>query len=256
MIHPQAIIDPKARLDDKVSVGPFCVIGPNVEIGEGTVIDSHVVINGPTRIGRNNRIYSFAAIGGDPQDKKYAGEATALEIGDGNTIREYCTISRGTTQDAGVTRIGDDNWIMATVHIAHDCQIGSHTIFANSATLAGHVTIEDYVILGGFTLVHQFCKIGAHSFTAMNSVISKDVLPFLMVSGHMAKPHGLNSEGLKRRGFSSQAINELRKAYKLIYRSGNTLEQATAQLQPLARGCAEVAQLLDFLKGVSRGIVR
>jgi len=256
VIHPQAIIDPKARLDDKVSVGPFCVIGPNVEIGEGTVIDSHVVINGPTRIGRNNRIYSFAAIGGDPQDKKYAGEATALEIGDGNTIREYCTISRGTTQDAGVTRIGDDNWIMATVHIAHDCQIGSHTIFANSATLAGHVTIEDYVILGGFTLVHQFCKIGAHSFTAMNSVISKDVLPFLMVSGHMAKPHGLNSEGLKRRGFSSQAINELRKAYKLIYRSGNTLEQATAQLQPLARGCAEVAQLLDFLKGVSRGIVR
>ncbi|NOX93059.1 MAG: acyl-ACP--UDP-N-acetylglucosamine O-acyltransferase [Gammaproteobacteria bacterium] len=256
MIHSQAIIDPDARLAKDVSVGPFSVIGAGVEIGEGTVIDSHVVINGPARIGRNNKIYSFAAIGGDPQDKKYAGEATELEIGDRNVIREYCTISRGTTQDVGITRIGNDNWIMATVHIAHDCQIGNHTIFANSTTLAGHVVIEDYVILGGFTLVHQFCKVGAHCFTAMNSVISKDVLPFLMVSGHMAKPHGLNSEGLKRHGFSGEALGELRKAYKIIYRSGNTLAQAVAKLEPMAKHCDEVAQLLSFIKGVTRGIVR
>ncbi len=256
MIHSQAIIDPDARLAKDVSVGPFSFIGAGVEIGEGTVIDSHVVINGPTRIGRDNKVYSFAAIGGDPQDKKYAGEATELEIGDRNVIREYCTISRGTTQDVGITRIGNDNWIMATVHIAHDCQIGNHTIFANSTTLAGHVIIEDYVILGGFTLVHQFCKVGTHCFTGMNSVISKDVLPFLMVSGHMAKPHGLNTEGLKRRGFSSDALSQLRKAYKIIYRSGNTLTQAVTQLEPMAENCDEIAQLLMFIKASTRGIVR
>jgi len=256
LIHSQAIIDPAARLAKGVSVGPFSVIGADVEIGEGTVINSHVVINGPTRIGRDNKVYSFAAIGGDPQDKKYAGEVTELEIGDRNVIREYCTISRGTAQDLGITRIGDDNWIMATVHIAHDCQIGNHNIFANSTTLAGHVIIEDYVILGGFTLVHQFCKVGAHCFTAMNSVISKDVLPFLMVSGHMAKPHGLNSEGLKRRGFSGEALSELRKAYKIIYRSGNTLTQAIAKLEPMAKSCDEVTQLLAFIKSTTRGIVR
>ena len=256
MIHSQAIIDPSAKLAEGVSVGPFSVIGAGVEIGASSQIGSHVVIEGPTRIGCDNKIYSFAAIGGDPQDKKYAGEATELEIGDRNVIREYCTISRGTIQDAGVTRIGNDNWIMAYVHIAHDCQIGSDTIFANNTTLAGHVTIEDYAILGGFTLVHQFCKIGAHCFTAMNSVISKDVLPFLMVSGHMAKPHGLNTEGLKRRGFSPQALSELRRAYKIIYRSGNTLEQAIEKLVPMAKNCNEIAQLLLFLKGVTRGIVR
>jgi len=256
LIHSQAIIDPDAHLAKDVSVGPFSVIGAGVEIGEGTVIDSHVVINGPTRIGRENKIYSFAAIGGDPQDKKYAGEATELEIGDRNVIREYCTISRGTTQDVGITHIGNDNWIMATVHIAHDCQIGNHTIFANSTTLAGHVIIEDYVILGGFTLVHQFCKVGTHCFTGMNSVISKDVLPFLMVSGHMAKPHGLNTEGLKRRGFSSDALSQLRKAYKIIYRSGNTLTQAVSQLEPMAESCDEIAQLLMFIKASTRGIVR
>jgi len=256
LIHSQAIIDPTAKLADDVSVGPFSIIGAGVEIGKGTVIASHVVINGPTRIGRENKIYSFAAIGGDPQDKKYAGEATELEIGDRNVIREYCTISRGTTQDVGVTRIGNDNWIMATVHIAHDCQIGSNTIFANSVTLAGHVIIDDYVILGGFTLVHQFCKIGAHCFSGMNSVISKDVLPFLMISGHMAKPHGLNSEGLKRHGFSTEALRDLRKAYKIIYRSGNTLEQAIAKLEPMSQSCDEIAQMLTFIKGVTRGIVR
>lgn len=256
LIHPQAIIDPSAKLAEGVSVGPFSMIGADVEIGAGTVVDSHVVINGPTRIGRDNHIYSFASIGCDPQDKKYAGEPTALEIGDGNTIREYVTISRGTAQDVGITRLGNNNWIMAYVHIAHDSQIGSETIFANSSTLAGHVTVEDYAILGGFTLVHQFCRVGAHCFTAMNSVISKDVLPFTMVSGHMAAPHGLNSEGLKRRGFSSDVLSQLRKAYKIIYRSNLTLEQAVEQLQPVAEGCAEVNQLLDFLKNVTRGIVR
>jgi UDP-N-acetylglucosamine acyltransferase len=256
LIHSHAIIDPTAKLADNVSVGPFSVIGADVEIGEGSVIGPHVVIEGPTRIGRDNRIYSFASIGCDPQDKKYANEPTELEIGDRNVIREYCTISRGTTQDAGITRIGDDNWIMATVHIAHDCQIGNNTIFANSVTLAGHVTVGDYAILGGFTLVHQFCKVGAHCFTAMNSVISKDVLPFLMVSGHMAKPHGLNSEGLKRRGFSQQVLSDLRKAYKIIYRSGNTVERAIEMLEPMSHASKEMAQLLDFLKNVTRGIVR
>ena len=255
MIHPQAIIDPAARLAEGVSVGAFSVVGAGVEIGAGTRIASHVVIDGPTRIGRDNKIYSFAAIGGDPQDKKYAGEATRLEIGDRNVIREYCTISRGTVQDEGITRIGDDNWIMAYVHIAHDCRIGNHTIFANSASLAGHVTIEDHVILGGFTLLHQFCKVGAHAFTAMNSVISKDVPPFLMVSGHMARPHGLNTEGLKRRGFSPDTLSRLRKAYRILYRSGLTLEQAIEQLQAMEGG-AEIDRLVDFLRDVNRGIVR
>jgi len=255
LIHPQAIIDPAARLAEGVSVGAFSVVGAGVEIGAGTRIASHVVIDGPTRIGRDNKIYSFAAIGGDPQDKKYAGEATRLEIGDRNVIREYCTISRGTVQDEGITRIGDDNWIMAYVHIAHDCRIGNHTIFANSASLAGHVTIEDHVILGGFTLLHQFCKVGAHAFTAMNSVISKDVPPFLMVSGHMARPHGLNTEGLKRRGFSPDTLSRLRKAYRILYRSGLTLEQAIEQLQAMEGG-AEIDRLVGFLRDVSRGIVR
>lgn len=256
MIHPQAVIDPSAKIAGDVTVGAFSVIGANVEIGEGTEIGSHVVINGPTVIGRENKIYSFASIGGDPQDKKYAGEETRLEIGDRNVIREYCTISRGTIQDTGVTRIGNDNWIMAYVHIAHDCQIASNTIFANSASLAGHVNVEDFAILGGFTLVHQFCKVGAHCFTAMNSVISKDVLPFTMISGHMARPHGLNVEGLKRRGYSSESLSQLRKAYKIIYRSGLTLEQATEELKPMANESAEVAQLLEFIENVTRGIVR
>ena len=256
MIHSQAVIDSSAKIANGVTVGAFSIIGAHVEIGEGTEVGSHVVINGPTVIGRENKIYSFASIGCDPQDKKYTGEKTRLEIGDRNVIREYCTISRGTVQDAGITRIGNDNWIMAYVHIAHDCQIGSNTIFSNSASLAGHVTIEDYAILGGFTLVHQFCKVGAHCFTAMNSVISKDVLPFTMISGHMAKPHGLNVEGLKRRGFSSESLSQLRKAYKIIYRSGLTLEQATDELKVMANECAEVAQLLGFIEKVTRGIVR
>lgn len=255
-IHSTAIVDNSAVVADDVAVGPYSIIGPQVDIGSGSVIGPHVVINGPTKIGNNNKIYQYASIGEDPQDKKYAGEPTRLEIGDNNVIRECCTISRGTTQDQAVTRIGDDNWIMAYVHIAHDCQIGNHTIFANSASLAGHVTIEDYAILGGFTLVHQFCKVGAHCFTAMNSVISQDVPPFVTVAGHMAKPYGLNAEGLKRRGFSSETLSSLKKAYKILYRSGNSLDQAIAAMQELAGQHAEVNQLVEFLKNVSRGIVR
>ncbi|MBI5463203.1 MAG: acyl-ACP--UDP-N-acetylglucosamine O-acyltransferase, partial [Gammaproteobacteria bacterium] len=206
MIDPRAVIDPTAELADDVSVGPYAVIGPDVQIGAGTVIGPHAVINGPTRIGRNNHIFQFASVGDAPQDKKYKGEPTRLEIGDGNTIREFVTINRGTVQDEGVTRIGDDNWIMAYVHIAHDCQVGSHTIFANNASLAGHVRIEDYVILGGYTLVHQFCALGVHSFTAFSSGIAKDVPPYVMVGGFAAEPHGLNTEGLKRRGFAPETI--------------------------------------------------
>lgn len=256
MIHPQALIDPSAKLADGVSVGPFAVIGANVTIGKGTEVGPHVVIGGPTDIGEENKIYAFASVGCDPQDKKYDGESTRLEIGDRNVIRENCTISRGTVQDQGITRIGNDNLVMAYVHIAHDCQIGNDAIFANSVTLAGHVVIEDFSILGGFTLVHQFCKVGAHCFTAMNSVISKDVLPFTMISGHMAKPHGLNVEGLKRRGFTSETIRQLRKAYRIIYRSNLTLDQAVKELEPMAKSSSEIEQLLNFLKRVTRGIVR
>lgn len=255
-IHPQAIIDPKARIDENVSIGPFSVIGAEVQIDSGSWIGPHVVINGPTHIGHDNKIYQFASIGDAPQDKKYAGEDTRLEIGDRNVFRECCTISRGTVQDAGVTRIGNDNWIMAYVHIAHDCQVGNNTIFSNSASLAGHVTIEDFAILGGFTLVHQFCKIGEHCFTAMNSVISKDVPPYLMVSGHMASPHGLNAEGLKRRGFSTESLNLLRKAYKILYRSGKTLEQAIVEIEQLSPKNEEIKRFTSFLQRVTRGIVR
>lgn len=256
MIDQRAVVDARAKIAEDVTIGPFSVIGPDVEVGPGTWIGPHVVINGPTRIGRENKIFQFASVGDAPQDKKYAGEPTRLEIGDRNVVREFCTINRGTTQDTGVTRIGNDNWIMAYVHIAHDCVIGDHTIFANSASLAGHVSVEDHAILGGFTLVHQFCRIGAHCFTAMNSVISKDVPPYLMVSGHMAKPHGLNTEGLRRRGMSPQALKNLRKAYKIVYRSGNTVEQAIQSLADLAKEQEEVARFVAFVRASQRGIVR
>ena len=256
MIHPQAIIDPKAYIAAGVSIGPYSIIGPDVVIDEGTWIGPHVVINGPTKIGKNNKIYQFASIGEAPQDKKYAGEPTRLEIGDGNIIRESVTISRGTVQDEGITRVGNENLIMAYAHIAHDCQVGSFTVFANSTSLAGHVHVADYVIFGGFTLVHQFCKIGAYCFTAMGSAISKDVPPYLRVAGHMAKPYGLNSEGLKRRGFSAEAIAELRSAYKILYRSGLTLEQAVKDLTEKAESSEEVRQFLDFIKASRRGIIR
>ena len=256
MIDPRAVIDPKAELAADVSVGPYAVIGADVQIDSGTWIGPHAVINGPTRIGRNNRIFQFASVGDEPQDKKYKGEPTRLEIGDDNTIREFVTINRGTVQDQGVTRIGNDNWIMAYVHIAHDCQIGNHTIFANNASLAGHVRIEDYVILGGYTLVHQFCALGIHSFTAFSSGIAKDVPPYVMVGGFSAEPHGLNTEGLKRRGFSAETIAKLKQAYKTLYRSKLTLQDAIVELRTQAADCAEVQVMVEFLEKQKRGIVR
>lgn len=256
MIHPTAVIDPAARLAEDVSVGPYSVIGTDVIIGAGTEIGPHVVLNGPARIGCQNRIFQFASIGDAPQDKKYAGELTRLEIGDRNTIREFVTINRGTTQDEGVTRVGDDNWIMAYVHIAHDCRIGNQTIFANNASLAGHVSVGDYAILGGFTLVHQFCAIGAHSLTAFGSGISKDVPPYVTVGGSPARAHGLNMEGLRRRGFSEESRKALRRAYRTLYRESLSLQDALAALREQAESCAEVGLLVEFLEQQSRGIVR
>ena len=256
MIDATAVIDPGARLADGVTVGPYSIIGADVEIDSGTRIGPHAVINGPTRIGRDNTIYQFASIGDAPQDKKYNGEPTRLEIGDRNTIREFVTINRGTVQDEGVTRLGDDNWIMAYVHIAHDCQIGNHTIFANNASLAGHVTIGDYVILGGFTLVHQFCTLGAHSLTAFGSGISMDVPPYVTVGGSPAKPHGLNMEGLRRRGFSAEARKALKQAYRTVYRENLSLQDAIAQLRERVVDCAELGLLVSFLENQTRGIVR
>lgn len=256
MIHPQAVVDSAAELADGVEVGPFSVIGPQVSIDAGTVIGPHVVIEGPTRIGRDNHIHPFASVGGAPQDRKYGGETTELVIGDRNTIREGVTLNRGTVQDRGRTTVGDDNWIMAYVHIAHDCEVGNHTIFANNAALAGHVRVEDHAILGGFTLVHQFCAIGAHAFTAFGSVIGKDVPPYMMVSGHPAHVHGLNSEGLKRHGLDNDGLRALKQAYRVLYRSGLALEQALQQLETEQGGDARVQHLLAFLRHQTRGIVR
>lgn len=256
MIHPSAIIDPKAELASDVEVGPWTLIGPGVQIDAGTRIASHVVIKGPTRIGRDNRIFQFASVGDDPQDKKYAGEPTRLEIGDGNVIRESCTINRGTEQGGGVTRIGDDNWIMAYCHIAHDCQVGDHTIFANNASLAGHVEVGDWAILGGFSAIHQFVAIGAHSFLSMCSVVRQDVPPYVTVAGDSARARGLNSEGLRRRGFSDRALRQLREAYRILFRRNLTLADALEQLRVLAGDSDEVRLLVDFLERTSRGIVR
>ncbi len=256
MIDARAVIAPDAKIGGGVTVGPYSVIGPEVEIGAGTWIGPHVVINGPTRIGRDNKIFQFASIGEAPQDKKYAGEKTRLEIGDRNVIREYCTISRGTAQGGGVTRVGNDNWIMAYVHIAHDCLVGDQAIFANAASLAGHVMVGDHAILGGFTLVHQFCMIGAHCFCGMGSVISMDVPPYVMVSGHPAKPHGINSEGLKRHGFSAEALRALREAYKLIYKARLSLTEARERIAAKVDEHPELALLTRFLEQTQRGIVR
>ena len=256
MIHPAALIDPGARIGERVSIGPFSIVGADVEIGDGCEIAAHVHLSGPTRLGVDNRIGSFCAIGGEPQDKKYAGEATRLEIGDRNTIREFATINRGTTQDEGVTRIGNDNWIMAYVHVAHDCVVGDHTIFANAASLAGHVRVDDYAILGGFTLVHQFCQIGAHAFTAMGAVVNRDVPPFVMVAGTFAEPKGINTEGLRRRGFSSDSIRAIRRGYRTLYKSGLGLSEARAALATMAVESAEVRQLLDFIDRSQRSLVR
>jgi UDP-N-acetylglucosamine acyltransferase len=259
-IHSTAIVDPGAELDASVEVGAYSVIGPNVRIGAGTRIGPHVVIDGHTSIGRDNRFHPFSSIGAGPQDKKYAGEPTRLEIGDRNTVREFCTFNTGTVQDVGVTRLGNDNWIMAYVHLAHDCQVGDNTIFANNAQLAGHVEIGDWVILGGFANVHQFCKIGAHSMLGMSTSLTHDVPPFILLNGNPAAAHGINAEGLKRRGFTREQIADIRNAYKIIYKSGLTLDAAKAALASAEAATPDSASHLrlmrEFLDKSTRGIVR
>ncbi len=255
-VDSTAIIDAKASIDSDVSIGPYSVIGPNVCIAAGTKIGPHVVINGPTTIGKNNTIFQFASIGEVPQDKKFHGEESRLVIGDGNTIREFVTINRGTEDGGGTTHIGNNNWLMAYIHIAHDCLVGNDTIFSNGASLAGHAIVDDHAILGGFTLVHQFCRIGAHAFCGMGSAISKDVPPFIMVNGNPAHPHGINSEGLKRNNFSKEAIKAIKEAYKTIYRFGLTIETAKEKLQAIAEASPEVQPLIDFIEKSQRGIVR
>ncbi|MEY3791001.1 MAG: hypothetical protein RLZ09_1837 [Pseudomonadota bacterium] len=259
-IHPTAIVEPGADIHDSAEIGAYSIIGANVVIGARTRVGPHVVIDGNTSIGEDNVFYQFSSIGAPPQDKKYAGEPTRLEIGDRNTIREFCTFNRGTVQDVGVTRLGNDNWIMAYVHLAHDCQIGNHTIFANNAQLAGHVQVGDWAIMGGFSNVHQFCKIGAHAMVGMSTSLTQDVPPYVILSGNPAQAHGINSEGLKRRGFSREAITAIRHAYKVLYKSGLTLEEAKAALQQQEQSepefAAELKLIRDFLQNVSRGIVR
>jgi len=255
-IHPTAIVDSSAEIDSSVEIGAFSVIGANVRINSGTRVASHVVINGPTIIGKNNQIFQYSSLGEAPQDKKYKGEPTLLEIGDNNTIREFCTFNRGTVQDKGTTKIGNDNWIMAYVHIAHDCDIGNNTIFANNSSLAGHVDVHDYAILGGFTLIHQFCKIGSHVITAVGSVVFKDIPPYVTAAGYDAKPHGINAEGLKRRGYSADSILQIKRAYKALYRNGLTLDEAKIELAKMQIITPEIGLLTDFLNTSTRGIVR
>ncbi len=256
MIHHTAIIDPSAKIAENVSIGPFTVIGPHVEIEAGTWIGPHVVIQGPTKIGKDNKIFQFASLGEAPQDKKYREEKTYLVIGDRNVIREFCTFNRGTAQDKSTTKIGNDNLFMAYVHIAHDCVVGNNTIFANNASLAGHVTVEDHAVLGGFSGVFQSCRVGAYSFSSMGSMIDKDVPPYVKVSGYYAKPFGLNSVGMKRHGFSDEALLILRRAYKTIYRKSLTVNEAINELCKMVVDCAEVQPLIDFIKASERGIVR
>lgn len=256
LIHPSAIIDPDAEVEAGVEVGPFSIVGSGVRIGRGTRIGPHVVVKGPSDIGQDNRIFQFASVGEDPQDKKYGGEATRLTMGDRNVVREGATIHRGTVQDAGVTSIGNDNLLMAYTHVAHDCRIGDHVILANAASLGGHVRVEDWAILGGFTLVHQFCHVGAHSFCAMGSAITRDVPTYFTVGGHPAIPRGINTEGLKRRGFSDQAISRIRRAYRLLYTSSLKLSDALAGIRELSETCPELATLADFIANSTRSIVR
>ena len=255
-VHHTALVDPAARLGRGVTVGPYSVIGPKVEVGEGTWIGAHVVLDGRLKIGCNNKIFHFASLGAPPQDKKYSGEDTAVEIGDGNTIREYVTMNRGTAQDVGTTRVGNDNWIMAYVHFAHDCQIGNHTIFANACQLAGHVTVGDWAIFGATTLVHQFVHIGPHAFTGMGTYLPQDLPPYVMAAGNMARPFGINSEGLKRRGFSPESIAGLKRAYRTLYRSGLGLEEAKGQLREQVVACPQVKEIVEFLDRSKRGIIR
>jgi len=256
MIHKTAIIDPSANIAVDVSIGAYSIIGANVEIDSNCEIGPHVVINGPTKIGKGNKIYQFSSIGEDPQDKKYAGEATLLEIGDNNLIRECVTINRGTIQGGGITKIGSNNWIMAYVHVAHDCILGNDNIIANNASLAGHVVIDDFVVLGGFSLISQFNKIGSYAFSAMGSVISRNVPPYVLVSGHMAKPIGVNVEGLRRRQFSEDQIKNIKQAYKLVYRSGLRIDEAELKLEQLSQNQPELAILCAFLNTQQGGIIR
>jgi UDP-N-acetylglucosamine acyltransferase len=256
VIDPRAAIDPAAELDEAVSVGPFSVIGAGVQIGAGTEIGPHAVIKGPTTIGRDNRIFQFASVGEDPQDKKYAGESTRLEIGDRNTIREFVTVHRGTVQDEGVTRIGNDNLLMAYVHVAHDCRIADNVIMANAASLGGHVWIDDWAILGGFTIVHQFCRIGVHSFSGMGSAITKDLPPYVLVGGNPTKPRGVNSEGLQRRGFNEDSIAAIKRAYRKLYLSGESLAEAICEVRAMAGDFDALLPLADFLEQEGRSILR
>ncbi len=256
MIHASAIVDPDAKLGTDVNIGAYSVIGAQVEIGDGTRIGPHVVVEGPTRLGRNNHVYQFASIGADPQDKKFHGEQSQLVIGDDNTIREFVTINRGTADGGGVTRIGDDNWIMAYAHIAHDCQVGNHTIFSNNATLAGHVEIGDYVILSGFSGVHQFCRIGEHAFIGMGCLINGDIPPFIVVADDYGRPRGVNIEGLKRRGFNADRIAAIRRAYRTLYMSGLPLEQALAKLTETADDTVDVQRMLAFIEISQRALMR
>ena len=255
-IHPTAQIDVKAELADDVNVGAFSIIGPNVKIDTGTSIGAHVVVTGHTKIGKHNQIFQFSSLGEAPQDKKYQGEPTTLEIGNHNTIREFCTFNRGTVQDLGVTKIGNNNWIMAYVHIAHDCHVHNNTILANNSSLAGHVDMQDYAILGGFTLVHQYCKIGQHVMTAVGSVVFKDIPPYVTASGYDANPHGINAEGLKRRGFSADSIANIKRAYKTLYRQSLSLDEAKEVLAQQALSAPELNVLVSFLNQSTRGIIR
>ncbi len=259
-IHPTAIVESGAQLGESVSIGAYSVIGPQVRIGEGTTVGPHCVIEGRTTLGRNNRVFQFASLGAVPQDKKYAGEPTELQIGDDNVIREFCTFNLGTAQGGGVTRLGNDNWMMAYVHLAHDCQVGDHTIFANNAQIAGHVEIGDWVIMGAYTNVHQFVKIGAHAMTAMGTTLLQDVPPFAMVAGNPAEARSFNLEGLKRRGFSGERIAAVKQMHRLLYRSGRTLDAARIEIAGLAgsmpAAAEDVAMMTRFLAEASRGIVR
>jgi len=257
VIDPRAEVSPQAQLGEGVHIGPWSVIGPGVSIGARSRIDAHVVVRGPTWLGEDNHIHPFACIGGDPQDKKHRGEGESrLELGARNVIREYTTINRGSAAGGGVTRIGDDNWILAYVHIAHDCQVGSHTVFANNATIAGHVTVEDHAILGGFAGVHQFCRIGAYAFCAIAAVVVKDVPPFFTVAGNTARARGLNREGLRRHPFSAQTLEQLRRAYRVLCRMNLSLPEALLELAPLAAASPEVARIRDFVATSVRGVVR
>ncbi len=256
MISEHAIIHPSAQLGENVVVGPGTMIGANVEIGEGTWIGPHVVIQGPTRIGKYNKIFQFASVGDEPQDITYQGEPTQLEIGDYNTIREFCMISRGTVKGGGLTRLGHHNFCMAYTHIGHDCFLGDHITMINYSALSGHVTVDDYAIIGGYAAIHQFCKVGAYAFIARATYVSKDVLPYVMIAGHTTSAHGINTVGLKRRGFSSQTVDLLRRAYRIIFRRGLTVQQAIAALEPLVTECPEVNAMIQALREATRGIVR